>query len=197
MPVSFAPYGAWFVVFRKPIPIEQQGTARTNFPEIRSIDTLQGSWQVHFDERWGGPSSVVFPSLGSWTERPEAGIRYYSGSAVYRKEFTVDTGNLQADRQLYLNLGAVKDVGIAHVTLNGRQLGVLWAPPYRVSISGIVQAGSNVLEVEVINSWRNRLIGDRDKPAEQRFTKTNITIRPEWALQESGLLGPVTLEAGH
>jgi hypothetical protein len=116
---------------------------------------------------------------------------------VYHKEFTVDTGRLQAGGPLYLNLGAVKDVGIASVTLNGHQLGVLWAPPYRVSISGIVRAGGNVLEVEVINSWRNRLVGDRDKPAAERFTKTNITIRPEWALQESGLLGPVTLEAGH
>jgi len=197
MPVSFAPYGAWFVVFRKPIPVEQQGTASTNFPEIRSIDTLQGSWQVYFDERWGGPASVVFPVLSSWTERAEEGIRYYSGAAVYRKEFAVDTGNLRAGRQLYLNLGSVKDAGIASVTLNGRKLGVLWAPPYRVSISGIVHAGNNLLEVEVINSWRNRLVGDRDKPAEQRFTKTNITIRPEWALLESGLLGPVTLEAGH
>jgi len=197
MPVLFAPYGAWFVVFRKAIPVEQQGTASTNFPEIRSVDTLQGSWQVQFDERWGGPASVEFPALSSWTERPEDGIRYYSGAAVYRKEFTVDTGHLQGEGQLYLNLGAVKDVGIASVTLNGRKLGILWAPPYRVSISGIVHAGSNVLEVEVINSWRNRLVGDRDKPAEQRFTKTNITIRPEWTLLESGLLGPVTLEAGH
>lgn len=197
VPVSFAPYGAWFVVFRKPIPVEQEGSATTNFPEIQTTDTLQGSWQVHFDERWGGPASVVFPALSSWTERPEAGIRYYSGSAVYHKEFTVDTGRLRAGTPLYLNLGTVKDVGIAHVRLNGRDLGVLWTPPYRVSISGIVHAGNNVLEVEVINSWRNRLIGDRDKPAGQKLTKTNITIRPEWTLLESGLLGPVTLESGH
>lgn len=197
VPVSFTPYGSWVVVFRKPIPVAQQGTAATNFPDILPIDTLQGPWEVHFDERWGGPASVVFPALGSWTERPEEGIRYYSGSAVYRKEFTVNTTSLQAGQQRYLNLGIVKDLGIAHVTLNGRKLGVLWAPPYRISINGIIHAGKNVLEVEVINSWRNRLVGDRDKPAEQRFTKTNITIRPEWALLESGLLGPVTLEAGH
>lgn len=196
IPISLAPYGSLFVIFREPIPTRMQGTATTNFPEFHPADTLQGPWQVSFDERWGGPASVVFPSLTSWTERTEEGIRNYSGSAVYRKEFTVNNDLLSAHKQLYLNLGAVKDVGIAAVTINGRKLGVLWAPPYRIAITDAMRAGSNVLEVEVINSWRNRLVGDRDKPAEKRFTKTNITIRREWTLLESGLLGPVVLETG-
>jgi len=189
VPVSFAPYGSWFVVFRKPVPLTQQGTAATNFPEFKVTDTLQGPWQLHFDERWGGPASVEFPSLTSWTERPEPGIRYYSGSVVYHKEFNYDPKH----KHIYLNLGAVKDVGIAGVKLNGKEIGVLWSPPYRIALNDI-QPGKNVLEVEVINSWRNRLVGDRDQPAEKRFTKTNITIRPEWQLLESGLLGPVVLE---
>lgn len=197
LPVSFAPYGSWFVVFRKPVPVTQQGTVATSFPDFIPADTLHGAWHVRFDERWGGPGSVVFPALTSWTERPEEGIRFYSGSAVYHKQFTLDSSRLNAGEELYLNLGAVKDVGIASVTLNGRNLGVLWTPPYRIPVNGIIHAGNNVLEVEVINSWRNRLVGDRGKPAEQRFTKTNITIRPEWTLLESGLLGPVTLETAH
>jgi hypothetical protein len=197
VPVSFAPYGAWFVVFRKPIPVTQQGKAPANFPGFRPVDTLQGAWQLSFDPHWGGPATVVFPALTSWTERPEAGIRYYSGSAVYRKEFTYDPGKAASTgsvQQRYLNLGVVKDVGIANVTLNGRNLGVLWTPPYRIDITGILRPGNNVLEIEVINSWRNRLVGDRGLPAEKRFTKTNIAIRPEWTLLESGLLGPVMLE---
>jgi hypothetical protein len=191
VPVSFAPYGAWFVVFRKPIPAAQQGTARTNFPGFTATDTLQGPWELHFDERWGGPAAVTFPELTSWTQRPEPGIRYYSGSVVYRKAFNYDAKQQQ---KVYLNLGAVKDVGIAAVKLNGKPLGVLWTPPYRIAVSDILQPGRNVLEVEVINSWRNRLVGDRDQPAEKRYTKTNIAIRPEWQLLESGLLGPVVLE---
>jgi hypothetical protein len=189
VPVSFAPYGSWFVVFRKPVGVAQQGTAATNFPEFTITDTLQDPWQLHFDERWGGPATVEFPSLTSWTERPEPGIRYYSGSVVYHKEFNYDPKH----KHIYLNLGAVKDVGIAGVKLNGKEIGVLWTPPYRIALNDI-RPGKNVLEVEVINSWRNRLVGDRDQPAEKRFTKTNITIRPEWQLLESGLLGPVVLE---
>jgi len=192
VPVSFTPYGSWFIVFRKPVPAAQQGTAQSNFREFRAADTLQGPWQLHFNERWGGPAAVEFPALVSWTERPEPGIRYYSGSVVYHKKFTWE--GAAGSRQWYLNLGTIKDVGIARVTLNGKDLGVVWAPPYRMPVSGILRAGSNVLEVEVINSWRNRLVGDRELPAEKRFTKTNITIRPEWSLLESGLLGPVVLE---
>jgi hypothetical protein len=48
-------------------------------------------------------------------------------------------------------------------------------------------------EIEVANSWRNRLVGDRDLPEAKRYTRTNITIRKEWTLLDSGLLGPVRI----
>ena len=47
----------------------------------------------------------------------------------------------------------------------------------------------------MVNSWQNRLIGDRGKPQEQRYTKTNIKIRDDWTLRESGLLGPVEIKS--
>ena len=53
--------------------------------------------------------------------------------------------------------------------------------------------GKYILEIEVVNTWRNRLIGDRDKNQNERFTKTNITVKPDWQLLPSGLLGPVRL----
>lgn len=191
VPVEFAPYGGWFLVFRKPIPSSQNGNASTNFPAITPLDTLKGPWQVSFDTRWGGPAGAEFPELVSWTERPESGIRYYSGAAVYRQEFVYQS---RGTAPQYLNLGRVADVGIAHVTLNGHDLGVVWAPPYRVAVSGLLKEGKNVLEVTVINSWRNRLVGDGGLPADKRFTHTNIAIRKEWTLLESGLLGPVVWE---
>jgi len=79
------------------------------------------------------------------------------------------------------------------VKLNGKDLGILWCPPYQVSVAGLLKAKGNILEIEVVNTWRNRLIGDRDKPQSERFTKTNITIKPDWKLEPSGLLGPVQL----
>ncbi|MVT10123.1 glycosyl hydrolase [Chitinophaga tropicalis] len=190
IPVPFSPYGSWLVVFREKILPSQQGIAANNTPVLLPVDTLNETWQVRFDTAWGGPAQAAFPRLTSWTERPESEIRYYSGSAVYKTTFSFSGA---ADDKLMLDLGAVKDVGIAHVTLNGHDQGVVWAPPLRVPVSGILKTGENTLEIEVINSWRNRLVGDRDRPVEKRFTRTNITIRPEWELLPSGLLGPVTI----
>jgi hypothetical protein len=49
---------------------------------------LTGPWAVSFDPQWGGPKEPVsFDALADWTVRPEEGIKYYSGKAVYRKAF--------------------------------------------------------------------------------------------------------------
>ncbi|MDB5242993.1 MAG: glycoside hydrolase [Spirosoma sp.] len=72
-------------------------------------------------------------------------------------------------------------------------LGIVWAPPFRVAVGKYLKPTGNQLEIDVVNSWRNRLIGDRDKAKDKRLTKTNVTIRPDWQLQKSGLLGPVQL----
>jgi len=191
VPVSFRPYGSWFVVFRKNIPVSQQGGAAENFAHYNVIDTLKGDWQVAFENAFGQPKTIDFPELISWTAHADANIRNYSGAAVYRKSFILAN---KTDQAYYVDLGQVEDVGIARVSLNGKDLGILWSPPYRVKLNDVKIGQPNQLEVEVINSWRNRLVGDRGLPQEKRYTQTNITIRDDWALLKSGLIGPVTLQ---
>src|SRR5690606_36967646 len=55
---------------------------------------LEGAWEVFFSEGWGAPERVVFPELKSWTESLVEGIRYFSGTARYEKQF-VHGANLQ------------------------------------------------------------------------------------------------------
>ncbi|MFT4031496.1 MAG: glycosyl hydrolase [Siphonobacter sp.] len=191
IPLEFTPAGSWIILFRKPITITQQGKATSNFVSYQPVKTIEGAWQVHFDPKWGGPANVTFKDLTSWTKRPEAGINYYSGKATYQITFDCSVQGKQV-----LDLGDVQDVGIAHIRLNGKDLGTLWCPPYRVSVVGILKPKGNKLEVDVINSWRNRLVGDRGKPQNERFTKTNILIRNEWELLDAGLLGPVRILKG-
>ena len=90
MPLEIAPFESYFVVFRKPIAADAIGKAKRNFPKLSSVQNLAGPWTVHFDPRWGGPASVEFPELVSWTKRPEEGIKFYSGKATYRKRFDLD-----------------------------------------------------------------------------------------------------------
>lgn len=86
-------------------------------------------------------------------------------------------------------------MGIASVKLNGKDIGITWTKPFRVEMTDVLRAGQNQLQITVVNSWQNRLIGDRGKPQEERFTKTNITIRDDWKLRGSGLLGPVEINS--
>ncbi len=189
MPLEFAPFGALFIVFRKAARLPQN---TGNFPVYAPVLALEGPWEVSFDPRWGGPESVVFPVLQSWTARPEEGIRYYSGTATYRTSFHVPEGRCDTETGLALDLGIVHE--IASVRLNGKALGVLWTPPFRVRTGNTLVPGDNILEIEVVNNWPNRLIGDVSLPEGKRLTRTNVTkFSSKMPLAPSGLLGPVQI----
>jgi hypothetical protein len=158
---------------------------------------------------------VTFDQLEDWSKRPEDGVRYYSGAAVYRTSFNLGQSAAKNQR-LYLDLGKV--AVMAEVTLNGRSLGILWKAPYRVDATGLLKAGANTLEIKVVNLWANRLIGDEQLPEDSdRKPGGMLKSWPSWVLDgkpsptgrftfgswrgwrksdpllESGLLGPVTV----
>jgi hypothetical protein len=200
IPLHFAPYGSWFVIFNDPIPVAQQGAASTNTAHYQPVLSIEGPWEISFDPAWGGPQSVQFDTLISWTDHPDPGIQAYSGKATYTKLFSC---NLQLDesstnrngpKNLYLlDLGQVKDSGVASVRLNGKDLGIVWTKPFRVDVSGVLKQGRNELKIDVINSWRNRLLADDRLPADERLTRTNITVKRNWRPLKAGLLGPVQI----
>jgi hypothetical protein len=155
---------------------------------------LSGKWEINFDTAWGGPAHIEVDSLKSWTEFKETGIKYYSGTATYKKTFSVAKGNLAGTKAI-LDLGNVLEM--ASIKINGNQLPVKWSAPFQFDITNYVKPANNQLEVQVVNLWPNRLIGDGKLPLDKRFTKTNIVkfdgIDPEKLLRKSGLLGPVEL----
>jgi len=192
LPLEFAPHGSLFVVFRELIATDTSGSAARNFPALRAAQELVGPWTVRFDPKWGGPEqAVAFEKLDDWTARPEAGIKYYSGTATYRKTFDLPS-LVTRHLSLFLDLGKVKDV--AQVRLNGKDLGVVWTAPWHVEITDAVKPAGNVLEIDVVNLWPNRLIGDAALPESQRIARTHVVFRPNQPLLPSGLLGPVTIQ---
>ncbi len=162
--------------------------------KVAEAINLGGKWEVHFDPEWGGPDHYEMNELKSWIKFEEPGIKYYSGTATYLKSFEL-TAKAFKGKQILLDLGNVHEM--ASVKINGKQLQVIWSAPIRFDISPYVKSGSNKLEVEVVNMWPNRLIGDAGLPAGQRLTKTNINKfngqDREKYLRESGLLGPVKI----
>ena len=165
--------------------------SRPNFPELKRVAELAGPWTVAFDPKWGGPEKVVFEKLDDWTKRPEEGIKYYSGTAVYKKTFDLADLPSLPKKGVFLDLGTVNY--LARVRLNGKDLGVVWTAPWRVDISGVVKEKGNELQIEVVNTWLNRLVGDAHVPPEKRLAKTNVGYPPTYPLMPSGLLGPVTV----
>jgi hypothetical protein len=190
VPMEFAPRQSLFVVFRRPATGRKAGPR--NFPAVEVAGELTGPWTLHFDPARGGPASVVFESLVDWTQRPEPGIRYYSGKAVYEKTFDLPAAVRGGSGRLWLDLGSLRNV--AEVRLNGRGLGTVWTAPWRVEMGAAATPAGNRLEIAVVNLWPNRLIGDAGLPAEQRLTTTNVKkFKPDSPLLDSGLLGPVRL----
>jgi len=190
IPLQFDPYGSCFVVFKESIPATKQGTAKSNYPKLNVVKEIKGPWQVAFDTEWGGPESVVFKELTDWTQHANEGIKYYSGKAVYTNSFEFKPAG---GKRYWLQLNEVLDAGIASVKLNSKDIGTTWTKPFRLEMTDAVKSGQNKLEITVVNTWQNRLIGDRGKEQKDRFTKTNIKIRDDWKLRPSGLLGPVRI----
>jgi hypothetical protein len=157
---------------------------------------IQGPWEVAFEKNRGAPEQADFDELKSWTANDRPGIKYFSGYGTYTKTVNVSAAMVAGSRRVVLDLGQVGDV--AHVKVNGRDFGTLWKPPFRVDVTDAVRAGENRLEIAVVNTWVNRLIGDDRFPKEKPVANTIVRNQiPATDLDKcpSGLLGPVTLSA--
>ena len=169
------------------IPLSDGTRLHADVPAVPAPVAVNGPWTVEFTPGWRAPAQTVFEKLESWTANSDPGIRYYSGTAKYRARFTAPVAG-----RLELDLGEVRE--IAHVRVNGHDLGTLWKKPFRVALDGAARPGANELEVDITNFWPNRLIGDQFLPPAERLTHTNITKwRADSPLTPSGLLGPVTI----
>ncbi len=168
--------------------------------DIPAPVNVSGEWNVSFPVK--GSTKQVQLQAGSWTNQSDEDIKYFSGTATYSKQISVTAAQKGAGKRLYLDLGDVEN--LARVRLNGKDLGVLWKAPYVVDITAASVAGPNRLELEVTNTWVNRLAGDAGKPQDQRVTFAGSGGRggggggaaagaaPQ--LLPAGLLGPVRVK---
>lgn len=132
-------------------------------------------------------------SLPSWTSNADPKVKYYSGVAKYRINFDSPEG-LSGKKIKYLSLGQLSVAG--EVTLNGQYLGNVSFPDFRFDVEDIVLASGNLLEVNVANDYRNRIIGDLqefNRLKDLWVTSTGSIPSKDSPLYESGLLGPITL----
>lgn len=147
---------------------------------LPAVHEIGGPWSVEFDPRWGGPGQVTFEDLADWSKHENDGIRYYSGAATYRRQFSWRE-KLPPAAGVALDLGKV--ASLASVTLNGKDLGTVWKPPYQVEVTEALRDGENTLEIRAVNMWVNRLIGDEHLPEDcERNSQGEVVAWPQWIL---------------
>jgi len=191
---------------------------RANVKALPAPVEITGSWDLNFPPHWGAPERVRLDHLISWSDHDDDGVKHFSGTATYGKTFSVPEGWLGADQRVYLDLGKV--AVMAQVRVNDKDLGTLWKPPFRVDVTEALRPKDNLLEVDVVNLWVNRMIGDEGLPEDsERNPNSTLKQWPDWLqkgqpsptgrytfttwrlwkqgapLRESGLLGPVKLIA--
>jgi hypothetical protein len=193
------PPGASLILAESPSPLKETFEA---YRAAGEDGLVPGPWTVQFVK--GGPSvppKRTVDRLASWTTFGRD-AEAFSGTAVYSATFPRPAST----RSLWqLDLGRVAES--ARVRLNGRDLGTLIGPPFRVVIDATTLRASNTLEVAVTNLSANRVRDlDLRGVAWKKFYNVNFPARyPEnrgadglftaatWEPLESGLLGPVTL----
>ncbi|NIJ18847.1 hypothetical protein FHS95_000516 [Sphingomonas naasensis] len=201
--VDLAPYESRFLLFGGPA---RQPAA----PSIAPLSAAARDWTLSI----AGRPEQPLPKFGSWTADPA--LRHFSGTAVYRARLDLDPGD--AGKCLALDFGAPAPAGAvsnqarpfaaieapirdaAIVSVNGKPIGSVWAPPYRIDLSGL-RVGRNAIEVAVSNTALNRLAGRARTDYRllsarfgERFTAQD---QDKIVAQPSGLLrAPTLVETG-
>jgi hypothetical protein len=195
VPLELDEREAVFVVFRN----EAAGDSRVVPGSVRStLATIEGPWRVIFPPKLGAPESIDLDELEPLSEHEEPGVRYFSGTATYSKEFDIPANIDEPGGRIVLDLGDVRD--LATVRFNDQPLGTLWKPPFRVDVTDQLRNGANKLEVAVTNQWTNRILGDaRAASGDERVLgggapgrRGGFGFGPR-VPPTSGLLGPVRL----
>jgi hypothetical protein len=190
------------VVAGNPQP-ERQETVRAD---------LSRQWKVTFSE---AGISLEMDHLQSWSDN--AGTKFYSGQATYRKSFDLPAQSLHQETHYLLDFGSgttdsfpspagknnmraylegpIREA--AQVYVNDSPAGVVWHPPYRLDVTRWLRQGTNDLRIVVGNTAINslegkplpdyRLLWDRYGMLFVPQGMENLTPLP------SGILGPITL----
>ncbi len=211
--LNLQPYESRIIVFapRNSLAVAQSKTRKSGSGPAREILDLGTDWKVTFP---GLGRTVHMDRLHTWADEEET--LFYSGDAVYEKNFDISTRILNSSVRVYLDFGTGTVVEwpqnghprmrawlespvreAAQVFVNDQPAGSIWKPPYELEISGALRPGDNHLKISVENLAINSLAG-RSLP---NYRLLNNRYGERFVPQDmenlqplpSGLLGPLRL----
>ena len=181
---NLEPYESKFIIFRKPLVAESIVMAPDK--EKQTI-LLNDNWKLKIPFT----DTVMLDRLNSWHLMKHTTFKFFSGSAVYTNTFNFTQDQIKKAK---LSITFDSICNIATIKINGIDCGTLWTAPYQLDITKAIKPGENKIEIEVTNTWRNRLKGDEFLPDGQRTTfynsPYNLSKKP---LLPSGIMGNVKI----
>ena len=154
-------------------------------------------WTLSFKESAPDTITGVYTmhSPTDWTKLGDEPLTRIMGIGIYTTH--LKGRKLQDGESLLLDLGDVRES--AHVYVNGKDAGTLFAVPYILDISEYIDEGDNTISVEVANLPANRIAQlDRDKVEWRHFKEINVVdlnykkdLYDTWEVVPSGLCSKV------
>lgn len=172
----------------------------TYYRELDHRATPLTEWTLTFKESAPVKLTKTYTMSGTvkpWTALGDSLLNTTMATGVYRTTFSLSSKPTNA--AYILDLGDVRET--AHVLVNGKDAGTLFAVPFRLDITDQLHIGSNTLEVEVANLPANRIAQlDRDGVEWRKFKEINVvdlnydkTPYDTWDIVPSGLNSDVKL----
>jgi hypothetical protein len=191
VPIQLDAYESAFVIFREKGKPSASGI-EVNYPEPVLLADISAPslWSVALKgdaDKINQDVAFEAPETLDWSKSKDDLIRYFSGTAVYESKVTID--KIPSGNTIFLDFDKV--VAMGKVKINGQYAGGVWTAPYRVDITEYIHTGENKIEVEVVNTWTNRVIGDSRLPESER--RLNANANPNQPLNESGIIGQVKI----
>lgn len=191
VPLRLAAQESAFIVFRGKAGEADACVLDMNFPVAQQVAILDKPWNLHLQNDYLGiDKSITLNKLESISKNQDEEIQHFSGTLTYTT--TVDLTELP-DSDLFINLNRVEIM--AKVKVNDQYVGGLWTAPYRLNVTDALKVGTNKIEIEVVTTWVNGIIGNHKKPADQKKLWSLVPCYDaNTPLRDSGLLGPVVIE---
>jgi hypothetical protein len=170
--LALEPYGTRVVVFR-PDGGDAPLARKTS---VAATEDLRSGWTVSYA---GAASGAPVDLPHSWAE--DSARSHYSGTVRYARRVTVPAGFRTPGGRVFLDFGEARAIEpeplpggtlrgnsfaallappireAATVFVSGRRAGSVWAPPYRVDLTGLLRDGANEIRIDVYNTAINRL----------------------------------------
>lgn len=179
---------AYFIVLG-PEKAKRSFTAAAK-PSCDKVGAELEQWTLEFPATATNPSgrTLSVDNLKDYASFEFEDVKYFSGTCLYTTSFNLD----KVPSRACLDLGKVCD--LCQISVNGRDLGIVWRAPFALDVTSALRRGRNDVEIKVVNSWVNRLIGDAQPSCPKVSTYTTMPFyKASSPLESAGLIGPVKL----